>query len=73
MGVGYYYRGGGPSLGGQVHFRSGFTFAYELDDGIRFGLSWHHISNLGLEGRNPGQETTMLVLEIPFSGGSSDD
>jgi len=65
-GFGYYHRGRGPSLGGPWHFRTGGSLSYVIDDGLRVGLAWHHISNLGMRPRNPGQEQLMLQIEIPL-------
>ena len=51
-----YGEGDGKDLGHAIEFRSGIEVAYRFDDYSRLGLSFTHISNAGLDERNPGVE-----------------
>lgn len=64
--MGVYGNGDGKDLGHAVEFRSGLELAYRFDDYSRLGLTFHHISNAGLDDRNPGVESMMLMYSIPF-------
>ncbi|MEQ8816633.1 MAG: acyloxyacyl hydrolase [Thalassobaculum sp.] len=64
--VGVYGNGDGKDLGHPVEFRSGLEVAYRFDDYSRLGLSFTHISNAGLDERNPGVESLVVVYSIPF-------
>lgn len=64
--VGLYGDGDGKDLGHAVEFRSGLELAYRFDDYSRLGLSFTHISNAGLDERNPGVESLVLVYSMPF-------
>jgi lipid A 3-O-deacylase len=65
--VGFYERGSGKDLGSTIEFRTGAEFAYRFDDRSRLGLAFNHISNAGIDKRNPGEESLVLVYSIPFS------
>lgn len=64
--AGIYGNGDGKDLGHAIEFRSGANFAYRFDDYSRLGFAFHHISNAGLDDRNPGEETLMLTYSIPL-------
>tara|TARA_R110002012_G_scaffold304766_1_gene508487 strand:+ start:2535 stop:3047 length:513 start_codon:yes stop_codon:yes gene_type:complete len=64
--VGIYGNGDSKDLGHAVEFRSGVELAYRFDDYSRLGLAVHHISNAGLDERNPGTESVLLMYSIPF-------
>ncbi len=64
--AGIYGNGDGKDLGHAIEFRSGANFAYRFDDYSRLGFAFHHISNAGLDERNPGEETLMLTYSIPL-------
>jgi hypothetical protein len=64
--VGLYGNGDGKDLGHAIEFRSGLEVAYRFDDYSRLGLSFTHISNAGLDERNPGVESLVLVYSMPF-------
>ncbi len=66
LAAGLYGEGGGKDLGSVVEFRSGVQIAYRFDDDSRLGLLFHHISNAGLDDRNPGANTLMLTYSIPI-------
>jgi len=64
--VGVYGNGDGKDLGYPIEFRSGLEVAYRFDDYSRLGLSFTHISNAGLDERNPGVESLVVVYSMPF-------
>mgnify|MGYP006226516113 CR=1 FL=1 len=64
--AGVYGNGDGKDLGHAIEFRSGANFAYRFNDYSRMGFAFHHISNAGLDERNPGEETLMLTYSIPL-------
>lgn len=64
--VGIYGNGDGKDLGYPLEFRSGVEFAYRFDDYTRLGLAFHHISNAGLDERNPGEESLLITYSVPF-------
>ena len=64
--AGLYEDGDGKDLGHVVEFRSGVELAYRLDDRARIGIAFHHISNASLDDNNPGTETLVLTLAVPF-------
>ncbi len=72
-GFGWYHQGEGPKLGGHAMFRTWGSLSYVLDDGMRLGLAWHHISNLGMRSTNPGQEQLMIQFEIPLGRAAPSD
>ena len=53
-------------LGGANEFRSGIEVAYHLENGMRLGLGWDHLSNLEIYARNPGVEMVHLRQPIPL-------
>jgi len=64
--VGIYGNGDGKDLGYAVEFRSGANFLFRLEDNSRIGISFHHISNAGLNSRNPGEESLLFIYSVPF-------
>lgn len=64
--VGVYGNGDGKDLGHAIEFRSGLEIAYRFDDYSRLGLSFTHISNAGLDERNPGVESLVVMYSMPF-------
>jgi len=68
--VGYYSRGNDKvlSFGSTAEFRTGIGAAYEFDNGWRLGAAIHHISNAGLDKKNPGVEIAALTLAVPLFG-----
>lgn len=57
---GYYERGSGADLGGNVQFRSEVALSRVVSGGLRIGLALTHLSNGGLEDRNPGEDSAFL-------------
>jgi hypothetical protein len=64
---GYYDNGSGKDLGSHAEFRTGAELAYRFDDRSRLGLAFNHISNAGIDKRNPGTESLVLVYSLPFT------
>ena len=65
--AGYYDAGsGGTDLGGNVQFRSLLGLGYQLSDNRSLSLAIDHLSNGGLEDRNPGREAVNLRYGISF-------
>jgi hypothetical protein len=64
--VGWYQRGNGTPLGSWFEFRTGAEFDYKFDDQSRLGIAVHHISNAGLTKINPGEQSALLVYQIPL-------
>ena len=68
--AGYYSRGDDKvlSFGSTAEFRSGVGVAYQFDNAWRLGADIHHISNAGLDKKNPGVEIAAITLSIPLFG-----
>jgi outer membrane protein OmpA-like peptidoglycan-associated protein len=68
--VGYYSRGSDKilSYGSTAEFRTGIGVAWEFDNGWRLGADIHHISNAGLDKKNPGVEIAAVTFSIPLFG-----
>lgn len=64
--AGVYGDGDGKDLGHAIEFRSGVEVAYRFDDYSRLGVSFTHISNAGLDERNPGVESLVVMYSMPF-------
>jgi lipid A 3-O-deacylase len=64
--VGWYQRGGGTPLGSWVEFRTGLELDYKFVDQTRLGLAVHHTSNAGLTQVNPGEQSILLVYQLPL-------
>ena len=50
----------------------GQTIGYRYDvnllpDYSRIGFTFHHISNAGLDDRNPGEESILVLYSIPIA------
>ena len=63
---GLYAEGGGKDLGHVVEFRSSVKFAYRFENRARLGAELYHMSNAGLDDRNPGANALMLTYSIPL-------
>jgi hypothetical protein len=66
LAAGAYHEGAGKDLGGVFEFRESVDLAYSFDRGMRLGLRVAHMSNAGINDRNPGVEEIMMVLAIPL-------
>ncbi len=65
--AGLYAEGGGKDLGHAFQVRSQIEVAYRFADRSRLGVSFSHISNVGLDDTNPGAESVMVTYALPFS------
>jgi lipid A 3-O-deacylase len=65
--VGWYQHGNGTILGSWFEFRTGAELDYKFADQSRLGIAVHHISNAGLTKVNPGEQSVLLVYQIPLS------
>lgn len=59
--TGFYHRAGGRDLGGPLEFRSGFELSRRFGARSRLGVTFHHLSNAGIYGYNPGSESLVLT------------
>jgi hypothetical protein len=64
--AGYYDRGDDKNLGGNLHFRSGIEAAVRLTDRQSLGALFYHLSNAGIDERNPGGESLVLTWSVAF-------
>ncbi len=64
--AGAYDEGSGQNLGHTIEFRTGIEVSYRLDDSSRIGIMFHHMSNAGLGGSNPGSESVFINYAIPL-------
>jgi lipid A 3-O-deacylase len=64
--VSWYQRGNGTRLGSWIEFRTGAELDYKFEDQSRFGVAVHHMSNAGLTKSNPGEQSVLVVYQIPI-------
>lgn len=60
-GVGAYSRGDGLDLGGTFQFHLGLGLSYAVSESGDLGLYLTHISNAGINGYNPGENSLLLT------------
>jgi lipid A 3-O-deacylase len=65
-GAGYYDAGDDKDLGGHLQFRSGLEAAWRLSRRQELGLLLYHLSNAGINSRNPGEESLVLQWAWTF-------
>jgi hypothetical protein len=65
-GAGGYERGDSKDLGGVFQFIENLTIDYRLENGLRAGVRYQHISNADLHDSNPGNDSLFLSLALPF-------
>lgn len=63
-GLGAYSRGNGLNLGGTFQFHLGLSLSYPVTDRGRLGLYLTHISNAGINGYNPGENSLLLTWSL---------
>ena len=68
FGAGLYYKGNGKDLGHIIAFRSQLEMGWEFENSSRIGIAGGHISNAGLDNKNPGAEYLNLYYHIPVGG-----
>lgn len=67
FGVGLYNEGSSDlDLDHVIEFRSQLEAGYKLSGGQRLGVSFGHMSNLGLGDHNPGTEILNVYYHIPY-------
>jgi lipid A 3-O-deacylase len=64
--VGWYQHGDGTVLGSWFEFRTGLEVDYKFEDQSRLGVAFHHMSNAGLTKINPGEQSLLLVYQLPL-------
>lgn len=64
--AGYYDRGDDENLGGNLQFRSGLEAAVRLTRRHSLGVLFYHLSNAGIEDRNPGVESLVVSWSVTF-------
>ena len=62
LGAGYYERGEGKRLGGEVEFRSGLAVTYRPNEALHLGVGFYHLSNAGIYEVNPGVNSLLFTL-----------
>lgn len=67
FGAGLYSDGDGKDLGHVVEFRTQLELGYNFQNGSRLSGGLAHISNAGLDSRNPGTEILSLNYYFPLS------
>ena len=65
FGAGLYGDGDGKDLGHVIEFRSQVELGWEFETGSRIGIAGGHISNAGLDDKNPGTEILNLYYHVP--------
>jgi lipid A 3-O-deacylase len=63
---GVFLRGQGKNLGHPIEFRSQIEIGWRFYTGMRASISLNHLSNAGSGRRNPGSESVVFSLLIPF-------
>jgi hypothetical protein len=66
LAFGGYHEGDSSDLGGVFQFRLSLDLAYRFDNGHRLGVRGGHISNAGVNERNPGEEEVLLTYSFPL-------
>ncbi len=61
--IGYYEQGRGKDLGHEIEFKSAAELAWQFSNNSRLGLQIYHLSNAGIDRKNPGTE----VLSISYT------
>lgn len=61
--IGYYEQGRGKDLGHEIEFKSAAEIAWQFSNHSRLGLQIYHLSNAGIDKKNPGTE----ILSISYT------
>ncbi len=67
FGAGGYSDGDGKDLGHTIEFRSQAEATYRFENGMRLGVAISHLSNAGLDDRNPGVNILSAMYILPLS------
>jgi lipid A 3-O-deacylase len=62
LAAGAYFAGAGKNLGASLEFRTALELSYRVNQDLRLGLTWAHLSNSQLGQINPGAETLSLSV-----------
>lgn len=65
--IGYYEEGDGKDLGHEIEFKSAAEIAWQFSNRSRLGLQIYHLSNAGIDRKNPGTEILSISYTIPLS------
>ncbi len=65
--VGGYAQNGSKDLGSVFQIQSALDAAYEFQGGSRLGVRISHISNGGVNEKNPGVESLLLTYSLPLN------
>lgn len=65
--VGGYSQGGGKDLGSVIEFRTQGEVTYRFDNGMRLGAAFSHLSNAGIDDKNPGLNFISALFVVPLS------
>ncbi|NNG28083.1 MAG: acyloxyacyl hydrolase [Ignavibacteriaceae bacterium] len=63
---GLYYKGNSKNLNFALEFRTQIEIGIRLDNNIRVGASFNHISNASLGKINPGVESLAITYYFPL-------
>jgi hypothetical protein len=55
----------GIDLASEVEFRTQIEFVYVLENNLRIGIGFYHISNGNFGKSNPGAESLSFILSLP--------
>ena len=66
LGLGGYHQGASKDLGGVFTFYTGGTISYAFENDVRLGLIISHMSNAYTHENNPGTESFLLSVTVPF-------
>jgi lipid A 3-O-deacylase len=69
--AGWYNRAEGKNLGFPLEFRTSIEFVWQFHDLSRLGIRFYHLSNASIGSRNPGEESLVLLYDIPVRKGFS--
>ena len=65
-GLGCYLEDNGLKLGSHLEFKTFLELDYRFSNASRIGLRVSHLSNAGLDDRNPGAESLTILYAHPF-------
>ena len=65
--VALYDEGDGHDLGGPIEFRSAIEISRLIGQKSRLGLEIYHLSNASIYKHNPGSNSIILTVSLPFS------
>ncbi|MBF8263381.1 MAG: hypothetical protein HW387_1046 [Parachlamydiales bacterium] len=63
--LGWYHQAEGKNLGFPVEFRTSIEMSWQFPNSSRLGVRFYHLSNANFSSRNPGEESLVLIYDIP--------